>query len=69
MIIEVLKSKLHCVQVTEANLNYMGSITVDRDLLDAVGILLADHIVVAEDEFISLVDSGMYNPDDCRLLL
>ena len=39
MIIEVLKSKLHCVQVTEANLNYMGSITVDRDLLDAVGIL------------------------------
>ena len=30
--IEVLKSKLHCVTVTEANLNYMGSITIDEDL-------------------------------------
>ena len=29
MMIEVLKSKLHCVQVTEANLNYMGCITID----------------------------------------
>ena len=33
MLIEVLKSKLHCVQVTEANLNYMGSITIDEDLM------------------------------------
>ena len=32
MMIEVLKSKLHCVRVTEANLNYMGSITIDEDL-------------------------------------
>ena len=32
MMIEVLKSKLHCVTVTEANLNYMGSITIDEDL-------------------------------------
>ena len=32
MMIEVLKSKLHCVKVTEANLNYMGSITIDEDL-------------------------------------
>ena len=29
MLIEVLKSKLHCVTVTEANLNYVGSITID----------------------------------------
>ena len=29
MMIQVLKSKLHCVRVTEANLNYMGSITID----------------------------------------
>ena len=33
MMIEVLKSKLHCVQVTQANLNYMGSITIDEDLM------------------------------------
>ena len=35
MMIEVLKSKIHCARVTEANLNYMGSITIDEDLLDA----------------------------------
>ena len=33
MMIEVLKSKIHCARVTEANLNYMGSITIDEDLL------------------------------------
>ena len=42
MYIEVLKSKLHCVKVTEANLNYMGSITIDEDLMDAAG-LIAGH--------------------------
>lgn len=49
MIIEVLKSKLHCVQVTEANLNYMGSITVDRDLLDAVGILPGERVFIVDN--------------------
>lgn len=38
MFIEALKAKLHCATVTEANLNYMGSITIDEDLLDASGI-------------------------------
>lgn len=37
--------------------------------LDAVGILLADHIVVAEDDYVSMVDSNWYSPEDCRLLL
>lgn len=37
--------------------------------LDAVGILLADHIVVADDDYVSMADSGMYHPDDCRLIL
>ena len=32
MMIEVLKSKIHCARITEANLNYMGSITIDEDL-------------------------------------
>lgn len=49
MIIEVLKSKLHCVKVTEANLNYMGSITVDRDLLDAVGILPGERVFIVDN--------------------
>ena len=47
MMIEVLKSKLHCVKITEANLNYMGSITIDEDLMDAANIIAGEkvHIV------------------------
>lgn len=37
--------------------------------LDAVGILLEDHIVVAGRDYVSLRDSNYYNPDDCRLLI
>ena len=37
--------------------------------LDAVGIVLADHIVVAEEDFVSMADSNMYSPDECRLIL
>ena len=39
MEIEVLKSKIHRVTVTEANLNYIGSITLDEDLMDAADIV------------------------------
>ena len=39
MFIEVLKSKIHRVTVTEANLNYIGSITIDEDLMDAANII------------------------------
>lgn len=48
MMIEVLKSKLHCVRVTEANLNYMGSITIDEDLMDAANMIAGEkvHIVI-----------------------
>ena len=42
MMIEVLKSKLHCVTVTEANLNYMGSITIDEDLMDAANLIAGE---------------------------
>ncbi|MBP5662784.1 MAG: aspartate 1-decarboxylase, partial [Bacteroidales bacterium] len=39
MQIEVLKSKIHRVTVTEADLNYVGSITIDEDLMDAVNLI------------------------------
>ena len=39
MTIEVLKSKIHRVTVTEANLNYIGSITIDEDLMDAANLI------------------------------
>ena len=47
MYIEVLKSKIHCARVTEANLNYMGSITIDEDLMDAANLISGEkvHIV------------------------
>ncbi len=37
--------------------------------LDAVGIVLADHIVVADDDFVSMADSDLYHPDNCRLIV
>ena len=39
MFIEVLKSKIHRVTVTEADLDYIGSITIDEELLEASGII------------------------------
>ena len=50
MFIEVLKSKLHCVTVTEANLNYMGSITIDEDLMDASGIVAGERVQVVDND-------------------
>ena len=49
MMIEVLKSKLHCVIVTEANLHYMGSITIDEDLMDAAGLIAGEKIQVVNN--------------------
>ena len=46
MQIEVLKSKLHCVTVTEANLNYMGSITIDEDLMDAANLIAGEKVQI-----------------------
>ena len=44
MFIEVVKSKIHRVTVTEANLNYIGSITVDEDLLDAANLIANEKV-------------------------
>ena len=49
MMIEVLKSKLHCATITEANLRYMGSITIDEDLMDAVGLIAGERVYVVNN--------------------
>lgn len=49
MQIEVLKSKLHCVTVTEANLNYMGSITIDEDLMDAANLIAGEKVSIVNN--------------------
>lgn len=49
MMIEMLKSKLHCATVTEANLNYMGSITIDEDLLDAANMIAGEKVQIVNN--------------------
>lgn len=49
MQIEVLKSKLHCATVTEANLHYMGSITIDEDLLDAANMIEGEKVQIVNN--------------------
>jgi aspartate 1-decarboxylase len=46
MQIEVLKSKIHRATVTEANLNYVGSITIDEDLMDAANVIENEKVQV-----------------------
>lgn len=48
MKIEILKSKLHRVTVTEANLNYIGSITIDEELLDAANLIEFEKVQVVD---------------------
>ncbi|MDE7125765.1 MAG: aspartate 1-decarboxylase [Muribaculaceae bacterium] len=49
MLIQVLKSKIHRVHVTEACLDYIGSITIDRDLLDAAGIVPGERVYIVDN--------------------
>ena len=49
MQIEVLKSKIHCAHVTEANLNYMGSITIDEDLMDAANLIAGEKVQIVDN--------------------
>lgn len=46
MIIELLKSKIHRVKITQAELHYVGSITIDEDLMDAADILENEKVQV-----------------------
>lgn len=49
MIIEVLKSKIHRVKVTQSELNYVGSITIDEDLLDAANMIPNEKVQVVNN--------------------
>lgn len=49
MMLSLLKSKIHCAIVTEANLHYMGSITIDQSLMDACGLLPGEHVHVVNN--------------------
>ena len=49
MTLSILKSKIHCATVTEANLHYMGSITIDEALLEATDLLPGEHVHVVNN--------------------
>ena len=49
MYIQLLKSKIHNVRVTDANLNSVGSITIDQDLMDAAGIYPGEHVYIVDN--------------------
>lgn len=49
MFVEVLKSKIHKARVTDANLNYEGSITIDEDLIDAANMFVNEKVSVVNN--------------------
>lgn len=62
MLVSLLKSKIHRATITEADLDYVGSLTVDRDLMDAVGLMSFEEILVANitngERFVTYVIEG-----------
>ncbi len=49
MLVQVIKSKIHRVKVTGADLNYIGSITIDEDLMDAAGIIEGERVQIVNN--------------------
>lgn len=49
MLIEILKSKIHRATVTDANLNYVGSITIDEDLMDAANLIEHEKVAIVDN--------------------
>lgn len=49
MLLQILKSKIHRVQVTEANLDYVGSITIDEALMEAANIYAGERVQVVDN--------------------
>lgn len=48
MFLKVLRAKIHRATVTQAEVDYVGSITIDRDIMDAVGVLAGEAVLVAD---------------------
>lgn len=49
MFLQIIKSKIHCATVTEANLHYMGSITIDEALMEAAGMVEGEMVHVVNN--------------------
>jgi aspartate 1-decarboxylase len=49
MLLHIMKSKLHRVKITQAELNYVGSVTIDEDLMDAAGLLENEKVQIVNN--------------------
>jgi len=49
MLIEVMKSKIHCAKLTQTELNYNGSITIDEDLIDAANMIANEKVLIVNN--------------------
>jgi aspartate 1-decarboxylase len=49
MLLHMFKSKIHRARVTEANLHYVGSVTIDEDLMDAAGLLEGERVQIVNN--------------------
>ena len=49
MLLQIFKSKIHRATVTEANLNYVGSITIDEDLMDAANLMEGEKVQIVNN--------------------
>ena len=50
MMIQVLKSKLHRVKITESDINYVGSITIDEALMEAANLISGEKVLVVDND-------------------
>ena len=48
MVVKILKSKIHRATITQAEIEYVGSITIDRDMMDAAGLVAGECVLVAD---------------------
>ena len=73
MNIEVVKSKIHRVKVTGADLNYIGSITIDMDLMEAANIFEGEKIHIVNnnngERFVTYVIPGSEAPVKSQLMV
>jgi len=49
MLVKIMKSKIHRVKVTQADLNYIGSITIDRDLMEAANMIEGEQVQIVNN--------------------
>ena len=57
MLVQVVKSKIHRVKVTGADLNYIGSITIDEDLMDAAGIIEGERVQIVNNNNVNRLET------------